>query len=170
MKQMEHMTEGQAIAAELLKLQLPTRTLLERIPADQFAWKPHEKSTALGRLGMHVAELRHWIVKSFEMPEFDFVTGGFVPNVPTELAQILAMQEDMWAKAANCLNNASDADLAVMWTMRRGEHVIWTMTRADMARHHIKHMVHHRGQLSVYLRLLDVPIPELFGPTADTRR
>ena len=63
-----------------------------------------------------------------------------------------------------------DADLAVVWTMRRGENVIWSMTRADMAKHHIKHLVHHRGQLSVYLRLLDVPIPELFGPTADTRR
>jgi uncharacterized damage-inducible protein DinB len=167
---MKHMTQGQAIAAELLKLQAPTRTLLERIPVDKLAWKPHEKSTALGRLGMHVAELPHWIVKSFEMPEFDFVTGGFVPLVPTGLTEILAMQEDMWAKAANYLNNASDAELAVLWTMRRGEHVIWTMTRADMARHHIKHMVHHRGQLSVYLRLLDVPIPELFGPTADTRR
>ncbi len=164
------MTQGQSIAAELHYLQAATRTLLERIPTDKFAWKPHEKSTALGRLGMHVAELPHWIVKSFEMPEFDFVTGGFVPLVPTELAQILAMQEDMWRKAIDLLNNASDADLAVPWTMRRGEHVIWTMTRADMARHHIKHMVHHHGQLSVYLRLLDVPIPELFGPTADTRR
>lgn len=164
------MTQGQAIATELQKLQAATRTILERIPTDKFAWKPHEKSTALGRLGMHVAEIPHWIVRSFEMPEFDFVATPITPQVPTQLAEILAKQEEMWAKAANYLNNASDADLAVMWTMRRGENVIWTMTRADMARHHIKHMVHHRGQLSVYLRLLDVPIPELFGPTADTRR
>ncbi|MEO8588164.1 MAG: DinB family protein [Flavobacteriales bacterium] len=164
------MTQGQAIAAELEKLQAPTRTLLERIPSDKLAWKPHEKSMTLGRLGMHVAELPHWIVKSFEMPEFDFVATPIAPAVPTTIEEILAMQGHTWMKAANYLNNATDANLAVMWTMRRGENVIWSMTRADMARHHIKHMVHHRGQLSVYLRLLDVPIPELFGPTADTRR
>lgn len=164
------MTQGRSIAAELQKLHAPTRTLLERIPADKLAWKPHEKSMALGRLGMHVAELPHWIVRSFEMPEFDFMATPITPNVPAEPAEILAMQEDIWAKAADCLNAASDTDLAVMWTMRRGENVIWSMTRAEMARHHIKHLVHHRGQLSVYLRLLDVPIPELFGPTADTRR
>lgn len=164
------MTQGQTIAAELERLQAPTRTILERIPEDKFTWKPHERSTALGRLGMHVAELPHWIVKSFELPEFDFVTGGFVPNVPTERKQIMAMMDDIWPKAMHYLNNASDADLAVPWTMRRGEHVIWTMPRGVMARHHINHLVHHRGQLSVYLRLLDVPIPELFGPTADTRR
>lgn len=164
------MTQGQTIAHELEQLRAPTRTVLERIPEDKFTWKPHERSTALGRLGMHIAEMPHWIVKSFELPEFDFVTGGFVPVVPTERAQILAMQEDMWARATTHLNAASDTDLAVPWTMRRGEHVIWTKTRGAMARHHINHLVHHRGQLSVYLRLLDVPLPELFGPTADTRR
>ncbi len=164
------MTNGQAIAAELQYLQAATRLLLERVPAEQLTWKPHEKSMTLGRLAMHVAELPHWIVKSFEMPEFDFVTAGLVPNVPTAHGQILAMLDETWPKALGYLNNASDADLSVLWTMRRGENVIWSMTRGDMARHHIKHLVHHRGQLSVYLRLLDVPIPELFGPTADTRR
>lgn len=164
------MTQGQTIASELLDLRPATRTILERIPADKLAWKPHERSTAIGRLGMHIAEIPHWIVKSFQMPEFDFITGGFTPLVPTAVSEVLAMQDDMWAQAADRLNNASDADLEVLWTMRRGEHVIWTMTRARMARHHIKHLVHHRGQLSVYLRLLDVPVPELFGPTADTRR
>lgn len=164
------MTQGHSIAAELGSLQTATRTLLERVPADKLTWKPHEKSMSLGRLAMHVAELPHWIVKAFEMPEFDFVKEGFAPNVPTEHAQILAMMDEIWPKALAHLNKALDADLEVMWTMRRGEHVIWSMTRAAMAKHHIKHMVHHRGQLSVYLRLLDVPIPELFGPTADTRR
>ena len=80
------------------------------------------------------------------------------------------MMDEIWPKALRYLNTADDIDLDVKWTMRRGEHVIWSMTRADMAKYHIKHLVHHRGQLSVYLRLLDVAIPELFGPTADTRR
>ena len=164
------MTRGGSIAAELQYLQAATRMLLERVPADKLTWKPHEKSMTLGRLAMHVAELPHWIVKSFELPEFDFVSAGFTPDVPTDHAQIMAMMDDIWPKALAHLNKATDADLEVMWTMRRGEHMIWSMTRASMAKHHIKHLVHHRGQLSVYLRLLDVPIPELFGPTADTRR
>lgn len=164
------MTQGQTIAAELQDLHAATRTLLERIPTDKLTWKPHEKSMTLGRIGMHVAELPHWIVKSFTMPEFDFVKEGFTPNTPTEHAQILAMMDAIWPKAIELLNTADDDALAVQWTMRRGDHVIWSKTRAAMARHHIKHMVHHRGQLSVFLRLLGVPIPELFGPTADTRR
>jgi uncharacterized damage-inducible protein DinB len=164
------MTQGQAIAAELLQFHAPTRTLLERIPHDKLAWKPHEKSMTLGRLGRHVAELPHWIVKSFQFQEFDFVAQGYVPRTPDDHAEILATLDEIWGQAAELLNKASDADLAVQWTMRRGEHVIWSMTRADLARFHIKHMIHHRGQLSVYLRLLDVPIPELFGPTADTRK
>jgi|APTNR8051073442_1049403.scaffolds.fasta_scaffold00489_5 uncharacterized damage-inducible protein DinB len=164
------MTQGQTIAAELRGLQAATRTLLERTPTDKLTWKPHEKSMTLGRLAMHVAELPHWIVKSFELPEFDFIAAGFTPNVPTDHAQIMAMMADIWPKALAYLDKATDADLAQVWTMRRGDHVIWSMPRADLARLHIKHMVHHRGQLSVYLRLLDVPIPELFGPTADTRK
>lgn len=164
------MTLGQAIAAELLKFQVPTRNLLERIPHGKLAWKPHEKSMTLGRLGRHVAELPHWIVKSFQFTDFDFVAQGYVPRIPDDHAEIMATLDDTWGHAAELLNMANDADLAVPWTMRRGEHVIWSMTRADLARFHIKHMIHHRGQLSVYLRLLDVPIPELFGPTADTRR
>lgn len=164
------MTQGQSIAAELHNLQAATRTLLERVPADQLTWKPHEKSMTLGRLAMHVAELPHWIVKSFELPEFDFVAAGFTPHVPTEHAEVLAMLDETWPKALGYLATASDADLAVPWTMRRGSEVVRTLSRGDTARHHIKHMVHHRGQLSVYLRLLDVPIPELFGQTADTQR
>lgn len=164
------MTRGEAIAAELLKFHAPTRTLLERIPADKLAWKPHEKSMTLGRLGRHVAELPHWIIKSFEMPKFDFIAAGYVPRTPDDHAEIMTTLEETWAKAADLLKKASDAELDVPWSMCRGEHVISTLSRAENARHHIKHMIHHRGQLSVYLRLLDVPIPELFGPTADTRR
>lgn len=164
------MTQGEAIAAELMQFIAPTRTLLERIPADKLAWKPHERSMTLGRLGRHVAELPHWIIKSFEAPEFDFITGGYTPRVPDDHAEIMATLEETWTAAAELLKNASDTDLDAPFTMRRGDHVLATQSRAATARHHIKHMIHHRGQLSVYLRLLDVPIPELFGPTADTRR
>lgn len=164
------MTQGQAIAAELLQFQPGTRTLLERLPADKLTWKPHERSMTLGRLGRHVAEIPHWIVKSFALPEFDFISAGYAPRTPDDLAEIMATMDDTWNNAAERLKKASDADLAMLWTMRRGDHVISRLTRAETARHHIKHMIHHRGQLSVYLRLLDVPIPELFGPTADTRR
>ncbi|HMZ50169.1 MAG TPA: hypothetical protein PLP28_14390 [Flavobacteriales bacterium] len=89
------MTQGQTIAAELTGLQAATRTLLERTPTDKLTWKPHEKSMTLGRLAMHVAELPHWIVKSFELPEFDFIAAGFTPNVPTDHAQIMAMMADI---------------------------------------------------------------------------
>lgn len=164
------MTNGETIAAELQRYQAATRTLLERIPEDKLAWKPHEKSMGLGRLGMHVAEIPHWIVKSFELPEFDFVAAGFAPYTPTAHVEILARLDEIWPKAQEYLARATDEQLAETWTMRRGEHVIWSMPRGVLARHHINHLVHHRGQLSVYLRLLDVPIPELFGPTADTRR
>ncbi|HNK42285.1 MAG TPA: hypothetical protein PL002_13945 [Flavobacteriales bacterium] len=107
------MTQGQTIAAELTGLQAATRTLLERTPTDKLTWKPHEKSMTLGRLAMHVAELPHWIVKSFELPEFDFIAAGFTPNVPTDHAQIMAMMADIWPKALAYLDKATDAAVDV---------------------------------------------------------
>jgi uncharacterized damage-inducible protein DinB len=98
------------------------------------------------------------------------VSAGYTPVTPTDLQQVLDRLDGTWEPAKDLLRQATDEQLSTVWTMRRGEHVIWSLSRADLARLHTLHMVHHRGQLSVYLRLLDVPIPELFGPTADTRR
>lgn len=164
------MTQGQHLAADLRAMELPTRTLLERIPADQLTWKPHERSMTLGRLGMHIAELPHWIVKSFAMAEFDFDTAGFTPNVPTTFHQIPEMQDSVWPEAVALLEGASDAALAVAFTVKRGGAITRSHPRSAEARRQMMHIAHHRGQLTVYLRLLEVPVPELFGPTADTRR
>ena len=147
-----------------------TRKMLERVPADKFEWRPHEKSMKLGRLAKHIAELNLWIERILNSDEFDFATASFDSNFPESTEAILKIFDERIAEATTALEKATDDDLNKIWTVRRGEQVMFHMPKKVALRSFsYNHIYHHRGQLSVYLRLLDIPIPGMYGPSADER-
>lgn len=144
-----------------------TRKVLERVPSAKGAWRPHPKSFPLGHLAQLVARMPGWITLTLRQTELDLAT---YPGYTLETTLVLLAEFDRNVREARAaLAATSDADLAANWTLRNGERVFMTMARGPVVRTHINHLVHHRGQLSVYLRLLDVPVPSIYGPTADER-
>jgi uncharacterized damage-inducible protein DinB len=146
-----------------------TRRLLERIPDGQFAWKPHEKSMTLGRLSEHLAELPGWAKVSIEQSGIDMATPRppeYVP--PATRAAVLAMFDKNVAEARAALTGRSDAELMAPWTLNYQGKEVFTMPKAIVLRGFVmNHLIHHRGQMSVYLRLQNVPVPSIYGPSAD---
>jgi uncharacterized damage-inducible protein DinB len=163
------MSIAETILPELDHEMQVTRTLLERVPESDPEWKPHPKSMALGRLATHIAELLGWVNATLEETELDFSKGGYTPVPFTTTADLLAMFDAKLKSARAVLAATPDEAMMVPWTLRNGEHVIFTLPRIGVLRAFvISHMIHHRGQLSVYLRLNDVPLPSIYGPTADS--
>lgn len=150
-----------------------TRTLLERVPADKAEWKPHAKSMSIGQLAMHIANLPAWASIALERKEFDTSPpgGGRMMTPPFESVSHLLQTYDGNVGAARALlARTTDAEFMVQWTLKAGGKSMFSMPRVAVLRSFVlNHAVHHRGQLSVYLRLLDVPIPNIYGPTADTQ-
>lgn len=145
-----------------------TRTSLERIPDDRLSWRPHPKSYTIGGLGTHIANLPTWILSGLTDDGFDFANRP--PNLqPLEsVAAIVAKFEENMAVVDKAFAEIDDDGLAETWTLRHGEHVISAEPRSTVFRQWgISHIVHHRAQLSVYLRLLDIPVPAIYGPSAD---
>lgn len=149
-----------------------TRTLLERVPEDRPDWKPHAKSTALGQLATHIARLPTFATTIVSTPEFDMVASGAPPTPAfVSTAELVSRFDDNVRTARRALAGASDDEMRTMWTFRAGERTIASLPRMGMLRVLcLNHMIHHRGQLSVYLRLNDVPLPSIYGPSADTPR
>src|SRR5262245_41711720 len=149
-----------------------TRTLLERVPADKAEWKPHEKSMSLGQLAMHIANLPHWASITLERTEFDTnPPDGSRETTPAyeSRAKLLQFYDANVSTARALLARTTDGEFMVQWTLKNGGKNLFGMPRVAVFRSFVlNHAVHHRGQLSVYLRLLDVPIPNIYGPTADT--
>jgi uncharacterized damage-inducible protein DinB len=158
-------------AAFIGELQLETATTrkcLERIPADKFDYKPHEKSMTMGRLAVHVAEMTGWVIETVNKTELDFATIDYKPFEPQTTDELVGFLDKITADAIEALKNASDEALMENWTLRNGEQVYFTMPRIQVLRGMVfNHIVHHRGQLSVYLRLNDIPVPAMYGPSAD---
>jgi uncharacterized damage-inducible protein DinB len=147
-----------------------TRRVLERVPDGKFDWKPHDKSMSLGAIAGHVAELPNFARMILELDEYDFATGRWKPAKPATTAEVVALFDETSAALRESVAAASDESLAGTWTLRHGGHVIVSGNRAALARTMgINHILHHRSQLIVYLRLLDVPVPGLYGPSADER-
>lgn len=145
-----------------------TRRVLERVPDDRLGWKPHEKSMSLGGLATHIVNLLQWQLWTLEGDSFDLAAAP--PSVePFESREaILATFDERAAALDEELEATDEGALAQAWTLRRGEAVLMEQPRASVLRGMgLRHIVHHRGQLSVYLRLLDVPVPPIYGPTAD---
>jgi uncharacterized damage-inducible protein DinB len=146
-----------------------TRRLLASVPMDKLSWKPHEKSMPLGNLAIHIADLPNWVPITLERSELDFATEPYNPKKATTTEELLKIHDDATAAALQSIQN-SNAEVLVKenWTMRNGDKVYFTMPKIAVLRSSaFNHLYHHRGQLSVYLRLLDIPVPGMYGPTAD---
>jgi uncharacterized damage-inducible protein DinB len=145
-----------------------TRQVLERVPADKFDWQPHEKSMKMGRLAVHCAEMFGWTKETLKQDVLDFSTMDVTPFEPKTTDDLLAFFDDHVAKAKAILAETSDETFMTEWTMRNGEQVYLTMPKVAVMRTFVmNHIIHHRGQLSVYLRLNDIPVPSIYGPSAD---
>ena len=144
-----------------------TRKLLERVPGDKGAWKPHEKSFSLGHLAQLVSWMPGWIAKSLREPHIDLAaSSGYSLESPDVLLNTFdANVRD--ARAA--LESVTGPALDESWSLKMGDRVLMTSPRGEVVRQHLNHLIHHRGQLTVYLRLIDVPLPSVYGPTADER-
>lgn len=145
-----------------------TRKVLERIPTEKFDWKPHEKSMTMGQLAAHVADMFSWYSGTMDMEEMDFAAGYENPK-PATTEELLAIFDKNVAQANESLKRAeTDEQFRQNWTLRNGEHIFFTLPRANVLRTMVaNHIVHHRGQLTVYMRLNDIPVPGVYGPSAD---
>jgi uncharacterized damage-inducible protein DinB len=147
-----------------------TRRLLERLPEAEFAWKPHAKSMALGQLAGHIANLPRWCSATLETTVFDLDSfpADVRPTLPESRAAVID-EFDAKVKAARSLLSATgDAEFMTPWTLKKGGQEVFTLPRISAIRSFVmNHLIHHRGQLSVYLRMKDVPLPSIYGPTAD---
>lgn len=144
-----------------------TRRLLERVPGDKARWKPHEKSFALGHLAQLVSWMPGWIAGSLREPHIDLAAAAGYSFEPTET--LVREFDRNVAQAREALASVTGAALDEPWSLRHGERVLFTTPRGEIVRAHLNHLIHHRGQLTVYLRLVDVPLPQIYGPTADER-
>jgi uncharacterized damage-inducible protein DinB len=144
-----------------------TRKLLERVPEDRFDWKPHQKSYSLGQLAQHVATIPMW--GSVTLNESELDVGGSPQLEPlTSRAGILSLFDDNVGRTRAALVGKSDAELMAAWALKRDGHVIFSMPKASVWRSFVmSHLIHHRAQLGVYLRMHDVPLPSMYGPSAD---
>jgi uncharacterized damage-inducible protein DinB len=154
-----------------LEFEVPaTRKTLERVP-DKFDWSPHGKSMNLGRLAQHLAEIPHWAVVAVTTDEFDMAPPGAPsqrPPAPATTAQVLAEYDKNIAEAKTALAGTNDEHLMKPWSLKMGGKTILTMPRVAVVRNFVlNHNVHHRAQMGVYLRLNDIPVPSVYGPSAD---
>ena len=147
-----------------------TRRLLERVPEADLKWKPHEKSFSLGQLAGHVANIPTWVTSTADHTVFDLATIGDAarPKEPTSVRELLASFDGNVQNARKKIDELTDGAMLSPWTLKHGGHEIFTMPKAAVLRSFVmNHIIHHRGQLSVYLRLRNVPLPSMYGPTAD---
>ena len=148
-----------------------TKKMLERVPLDKKEWKPHEKSMSLARLATHVADTTRWISDIVHIDDFDFTKDyDFTPRAAGSTEELLNIFQENLDKALKDLASMDDEAFGRNWTVRRGEQVMSTTPKKIAVRGWaFNHMIHHRGQLSVYLRLLDIPVPGMYGPSADEK-
>jgi len=145
-----------------------TRKLLERVPQDKLTWKPHPKSMSLGYLAMHIATAQGFCAGWTMKDSFDFGAGGERPGDPTTTAEILAAHDKSVGQVKEILTKLGDEGLGQPWEARMGGQTLMKMPKGAVVRNIVlNHVYHHRGQLTVYLRLLDVPVPSIYGPSAD---
>ena len=151
-----------------------SRRVIERIPESMYGWRPHEKSWTALELATHIANLVSWGAMILTTEGLDFESEemkSWTPPKADDVPEILQVLADNTAQVRSALSGMSDEDLAKAWVMRSGEHVIASDARQfSFARWVISHQSHHRGELMVYLRLNDVPLPGIFGPTADEQQ
>jgi uncharacterized damage-inducible protein DinB len=165
------MTLAQSLLPEFDQEMGSTRQLLELVGKTDPAWKPHEKSWSLGDLSLHLANLVSWGETTLQTTELDLNPPGgppWTPPVYESPEATLKVFDANVAKARAAIAATSDADMMVPWSLKNAGQAIFTMPRVACLRFFVmNHLIHHRGQLTVYLRLKDVPLPSVYGPTAD---
>jgi len=149
-----------------------TRTMLESVPEEKYSWKPHEKSFSAGELAVHIANLLYWQQNILIEDHFDLQSPEAQESArikaPATQKELLERFDNNLERLQIALVNINDEQLQKPWSLKYGEHTILTQPKAVVFRNlGVSHMVHHRGQLSVYLRLLGIPVPKAYGPTAD---
>ncbi len=162
------MSIGDELLAEFQDELATTRRILDRVPADKLAWKPHEKSMSLGQLAMHIATSPAAIARITSTECFDVLQGNFTQPLPQSTAEIRAALDESARTVETTLRETDDAWAHAPWRLMAGDRELQTRPRFKAWRTlMLNHWYHHRGQLTVYLRLLGVPVPMIYGPTAD---
>lgn len=161
----------ESLLPELEQEAASTRKLLERVPEDKLGWKPAEKSMTLSQLANHLANLPTWAVHALTGDELDIAPPGEEPYVADELGSVSEIVDSFdanLAKMREAIETTSDERFVQPWTLKNAGKQVFTMPRVAVLRSMIlNHLIHHRGQLTVYLRLNDVPLPGIYGPSAD---
>jgi uncharacterized damage-inducible protein DinB len=148
---------------ELEQEAITTRKMLERVPNDKYDWKPHEKSMNIRSLATHIADLPSWVTTAFTTSELDFAVQPYSPPAINVTADLLDLFEKSLESGRTSLLQGKEEDLLPSWTLRNGEQILSVMSKGELIRHSISQTIHHRAQLGVYLRLLDIPIPGSYG-------
>ncbi|MFY0255959.1 DinB family protein [Chitinophaga sp. 30R24] len=161
------MSQIEMLLKELQQEATTTRKMLERVPEDKFTWKPHPKSGTLLWLSAHVAELPGWVDMALTTDELDFAQNPYQKPPINSKEELLQYFERSLAAGKAQLEKATPTQLEEMWTLRNGDEIYNTSTKGEVIRMSYCQTVHHRAQLGVYLRLLDIPIPGSYGPSAD---
>ncbi|REL37811.1 DinB family protein [Rhodohalobacter sp. SW132] len=144
-----------------------TRKFLQSVPEDKMEWQPHSKSMTLKRLINHVAELPEWIEGVIQTRELDFEKEPYTPNDRSSRDELIAFFEDCLKRGLAALGASDESMLSEMWTLRAGEVIFSETEKWEMIRHTLNQITHHRAQLGVYYRLLDIPVPSSYGGSAD---
>lgn len=152
---------------ELEQEAVTTRKMLSRVPVDKFDWQPHPKSMSLKRLASHVAELPGWVEMVIDTDELDFENNPYKPYDVTTAEDLLAYFEESLKKGREALARADVKNFTKKWVLRSGDQIYSTDTKYEVIRMSYSQIIHHRAQLGVYLRLLNIPIPGSYGPSAD---
>ena len=161
-------TIAASLIAELEQEGATTRKVLERITPETFDWKPHEKSMTMGKLATHVAEMHGWTMPTVLEPELDFAKMDYKPFEPKTTEDLVQHFEKNFNEAIETLKGAADDIWFEPWSLKNGDTTYFTMPRVVVMRSLVlNHIVHHRGQLSVYLRENNIPVPPMYGPSAD---
>ncbi|MBN1866716.1 DinB family protein [Candidatus Sumerlaeota bacterium] len=147
-----------------------TRKALERIPEDKMDWRPDPKSMSFAQLGTHIAGNLTWVEKILDHDEFVIDPGSYKPTIDSTRDEILKRFDDAFALAIEKMQGRSDEEMMNLWTFKSGEQTIFQLPKAVALRAMIfSHAIHHRGQLTVYLRLNGIPVPAIYGPSADEK-
>jgi uncharacterized damage-inducible protein DinB len=144
-----------------------TRKMLERIPDDKYSWKPHQKSMSIQQLATHIAELPSWVSMALTTSELDFAANPYEPKNISKTTDLLRLFEESLSDSRSHLSRATEKDLEPEWTLRNGKEIYSVNSKGEVIRMTYCQIVHHRAQLGVYLRLLNIPIPGSYGPSAD---
>lgn len=155
---------------ELEHESIGTRKMLALVPANEMDFKPHEKSMKLKDLATHIAELPTWISMAIKTAELDFTATPYSPKNCNNADELLAYYDESAAEAERLLSENSDSILEDTWTLRNGDAIYMQLSKLETIRHSFCQLVHHRAQLGVYLRLLNIPIPGVYGPSADEQQ